>query len=173
MEPLTFGIIIPARYASTRFPGKPLSLIAGKPMIVRTVEAALACNPTVGVAVATDDERIADAVSHLVPIVMTRSDHQTGTDRIAEAYEKLQWECDIVVNLPIQWGHRRVLFDNLCWDYHMGIGFNVLNTGNASVAYFEDGTSYDDHEAVVHSMVLQPLAWGRIFHGGLGLSYLF
>ena len=99
MEPLTFGIIIPARYASTRFPGKPLSLIAGKPMIVRTVEAALACNPTVGVAVATDDERIAEAVSHLVPVVMTRSDHQTGTDRIAEAYEKLQWECDIVVNL--------------------------------------------------------------------------
>ena len=99
MEPLTFGIIIPARYASTRFPGKPLSLIAGKPMIVRTVEAALACNPTVGVAVATDDERIADAVSHLVPVVMTRSDHQTGTDRIADAYEKLQWECDIVVNL--------------------------------------------------------------------------
>ena len=99
MEPLTFGIIIPARYASTRFPGKPLSLIAGKPMIVRTVEAALACNPTVGVAVATDDERIADAVSHLIPVVMTRSDHQTGTDRIAEAYEKLQWECDIVVNL--------------------------------------------------------------------------
>ena len=99
MEPLTFGIIIPARYASTRFPGKPLSLIAGKPMIVRTLEAALACNPTVGVAVATDDERIADAVSHLVPVVMTRSDHQTGTDRIAEAYEKLQWECDIVVNL--------------------------------------------------------------------------
>lgn len=77
------------------------------------------------------------------------------------------------LSMAIQWGHRRVLFDNLCWDYHMGIGFNVLNTGNASVAYFEDGTSYDDHEAVVHSMVLQPLAWGRIFHGGLGLSYLF
>jgi 3-deoxy-manno-octulosonate cytidylyltransferase (CMP-KDO synthetase) len=99
MEPLTFGIIIPARYASTRFPGKPLSLIAGKPMIVRTVEAAIACNPTAGVAVATDDERIAEAVAHLVPVVMTRSDHQTGTDRIAEAYEKLQWDCDIVVNL--------------------------------------------------------------------------
>jgi hypothetical protein len=77
------------------------------------------------------------------------------------------------LSMAIQWGHRRVLFDNLCWDYHMGIGFNVLNTGNASVAYFEDGTSNDDHEAVVHSMVLQPLAWGRIFHGGLGLSYLF
>lgn len=77
------------------------------------------------------------------------------------------------LSLAIQWGHRRVLFDNLCWDYHMGIGFNVLNTGNANVAYFEDGTDNSDHEAVVHSMVLQPLAWGRIFHGGVGLSYLF
>ena len=77
------------------------------------------------------------------------------------------------LSMAIQWGHRRVLFDNLCWDYHMGIGFNVLNTGNANVAYFEDGTDNSDHEAVVHSMVLQPLAWGRIFHGGLGLSYLF
>ena len=71
MYNLTFGIIIPARYASSRFPGKPLSLIAGKPMIVRTVEAALACEATLGVAVATDDERIAKAVSHLVPVVMT------------------------------------------------------------------------------------------------------
>jgi hypothetical protein len=77
------------------------------------------------------------------------------------------------LSLAIQWGHRRVIFDNLCWDYHMGIGFNLLNTGNASVAYFEDGTLNNDHEAVVHSMVLQPLAWGRIFHGGVGLSYLF
>jgi hypothetical protein len=77
------------------------------------------------------------------------------------------------LSLAIQWGHRRIIFDNLCWDYHMGIGFNLLNTGNASVAYFEDGTLNNDHEAVVHSMVLQPLAWGRIFHGGVGLSYLF
>jgi hypothetical protein len=77
------------------------------------------------------------------------------------------------LSMAIQWGHRRVLFDNVCWDYHMGIGFNVLNTGNASVAYFEDRTDRNDYEAVVHSMVLKPLAWGRIFHGGLGLSYLF
>ena len=77
------------------------------------------------------------------------------------------------LSLAIQWGHRRIIFDNLCWDYHMGIGFNLLNTGNANVAYFEDGTLNNDHEAVVHSMVLQPLAWGRIFHGGVGLSYLF
>ena len=77
------------------------------------------------------------------------------------------------VSMAFQWGHRRVLFDNLCWDYQMGIGFNLFNSGNASVAYFEDGTDNSDHEAVVHSMVLQPLSWGRIFHGGIGLSYMF
>lgn len=99
MEPISFGIIIPARYASTRFPGKPLTLIAGKPLIVRTVEAALGCSPSAGVAVATDDERIADAVKHLVPVVMTQADHQTGTDRIAEALTQLGWECEIVVNI--------------------------------------------------------------------------
>ncbi len=99
MELPSFGIIIPARYASTRFPGKPLTLIAGKPMILRTVEAALNCTPHAGVAVATDDPRIADAVSHLVPVVMTRSEHETGTDRIVEAMSVLNWECDIIVNL--------------------------------------------------------------------------
>ncbi len=77
------------------------------------------------------------------------------------------------LSMAFQWGHRRVLFDKLCWDYHMGIGFNLFNTGNASIAYFEDGTDKSDHVAIVHSMVLQPLQWGRIFHGGIGISYLF
>lgn len=99
MEPISFGIIIPARYASTRFPGKPLTLIAGKTMIQRTVEAALSCNPTAGVAVATDDERIAEAVQHLVPVVMTSDKHTTGTDRISEAVQILNWNCDVIVNL--------------------------------------------------------------------------
>jgi 3-deoxy-manno-octulosonate cytidylyltransferase (CMP-KDO synthetase) len=99
MSEITFGIIIPARYASTRFPGKPLALINGKPMIVRTIEAALACNPTAGVAVATDDERIADAIAGIVPVVMTSNSHLTGTDRIAEAAELLQWDCEVLVNI--------------------------------------------------------------------------
>ena len=77
------------------------------------------------------------------------------------------------LSMAFQWGHRRVLFDKLCWDYHMGIGFNLFNTGNASIAYIEDGTDNSDHEAVVQSMVLQPLQWGRLFHGGIGISYLF
>ncbi len=77
------------------------------------------------------------------------------------------------VSFAIQWGHRRVLFDKFCWDYHMGLGFNVYNTGNADVSIYGEGTEYTDHEAIVHSMILEPLAWGRIFHGGLGVSYLF
>jgi 3-deoxy-manno-octulosonate cytidylyltransferase (CMP-KDO synthetase) len=99
MSETTFGIIIPARYGSTRFPGKPLANIAGKPMILRTIEAALACEPSSGVAVATDDERIAEAVDKLVPVIMTSSKHLTGTDRIAEAAEMLNWDCEVLVNV--------------------------------------------------------------------------
>lgn len=97
--PLTFGIIIPARYGSSRFPGKPLEPIAGVPMILRTVEAAKSVSPNMGVAVATDDQRIADIVKDHAQVIMTSSEHQTGTDRIAEALDHLNWDCDIVVNV--------------------------------------------------------------------------
>ena len=97
--PLTFGIVIPARFGSSRFPGKPLQPIAGVPMILRTIEAAKSVSPTMGVAVATDDQRIADIVKDHAQIVMTSTEHQTGTDRIAEALDQLHWDCDIVVNV--------------------------------------------------------------------------
>ncbi len=97
--PLTFGIVIPARYGSSRFPGKPLEPIAGVPMILRTVEAAKSVSPNMGVAVATDDQRIADIVKDHAQVIMTSSEHQTGTDRIAEALDHLNWDCDIVVNV--------------------------------------------------------------------------
>lgn len=97
--PLTFGIVIPARFGSSRFPGKPLQPIAGVPMILRTVEAAKSVSPNMGVAVATDDQRIADIVKDHAQVVMTSSEHQTGTDRIAEALDHLNWDCDIVVNV--------------------------------------------------------------------------
>lgn len=95
----TFGIIIPARYGSTRFPGKPLANIQGKTMIQRTVEAALSSNPNLGVAVATDDDRIAEHVQSFATVVMTGSHHISGTDRCADALNQLQWNCDVVVNL--------------------------------------------------------------------------
>ena len=77
--------IIPARYDSSRFPGKPLALLAGKPMIQHVYERTQAA-PSVGrVAVATDDERIAEAVRGFGGVAVMTGDHPTGTDRIAEA----------------------------------------------------------------------------------------
>ena len=93
-------VVIPARYASTRLPGKPLADIAGKPMIVRVAAAARRAQ-TDGVWVAADDERIVAAVRQYgFEAVMTRLDHASGTDRIAEVAERLQWDdADIVVNV--------------------------------------------------------------------------
>jgi CMP-2-keto-3-deoxyoctulosonic acid synthetase len=77
---------IPARYGSTRFPAKPLALIAGKPLIVHVYERVAAAKGLDGVYVATDDERIAEAVAHLgAPVILTKLPAHTGTDRLAEA----------------------------------------------------------------------------------------
>jgi 3-deoxy-manno-octulosonate cytidylyltransferase (CMP-KDO synthetase) len=82
---LSFVVIIPARYASSRFPGKPLADLGGKPMVARVCERAAASGAK-SVCVATDDERIARAVRvHGFEARMTRADHASGTDRIAEA----------------------------------------------------------------------------------------
>ncbi len=90
--------VIPARFGSTRFPGKPLHVIAGKPLIQWVYERASAAELLDSVVVATDDERIFQAVlSFGGRAVMTRSDHPTGTDRIAEVVEGL--DCHIVVNI--------------------------------------------------------------------------
>jgi 3-deoxy-manno-octulosonate cytidylyltransferase (CMP-KDO synthetase) len=93
--------IIPARYHSNRFEGKPLALINGKPMIQHVVERALQVELLSQVVVATDDERIAEAVATFGGTwVMTRSDHATGTDRLAEAALLLDIsDQDIIVNI--------------------------------------------------------------------------
>jgi 3-deoxy-manno-octulosonate cytidylyltransferase (CMP-KDO synthetase) len=93
--------IIPARWQSNRFPGKPLALIAGKPMIQHVVERAWQVPLLSRVAVATDDQRIAEAVAAFGgEAVLTRSDHVSGTDRLAEAAELLGIaEQDVVVNI--------------------------------------------------------------------------
>lgn len=97
---MKFHVIIPARYASTRFPGKPLAEIAGKPMVVHVCERA-ARSGAAAVHVATDDVRIAEAVrAHGHHAVMTRADHASGTDRLAEAARKQKLgERQIVVNV--------------------------------------------------------------------------
>ena len=99
MNPDKCAVIIPARYASTRFPGKPLAMLAGKPMIQHVYEKAAASSAEV-VAVATDDRRIADAVEAFGgTAVMTSVDHPSGTDRIAEAWKKLGGDAGIVINV--------------------------------------------------------------------------
>ena len=93
---MRFQVIIPARYASTRFPGKALAEIAGKPMVVHVCERA-AKSGAAAVHVATDDARIADAVrAHGHSVVMTRADHPSGTDRLAEAARKLPPQEEVV-----------------------------------------------------------------------------
>jgi 3-deoxy-manno-octulosonate cytidylyltransferase (CMP-KDO synthetase) len=95
-----FTVIIPARYASTRLPGKPLADIGGKPMVVRVAERAIAAGAD-RVVVATDDIRIKVAVeTHGIAACLTVADHATGTDRLAEAAQQLGLADDaIVVNV--------------------------------------------------------------------------
>ncbi|OAI03724.1 3-deoxy-manno-octulosonate cytidylyltransferase [Methylomonas methanica] len=95
-----FKVVIPARYGSTRLPGKPLLDIAGKPMIVHVCERALEADAE-QVVVATDDQRIFDAVGDLgLLAVMTDPNHQSGTERIAEVARIMGWADEqIVVNL--------------------------------------------------------------------------
>ncbi len=91
--------VIPARYASTRLPGKPLADICGKPMICRVLERASRAQKPEKVIVATDDERICDAVrAEGGEALLTRADHPTGTDRLAEVAEAYP-EVDLIVNV--------------------------------------------------------------------------
>jgi 3-deoxy-manno-octulosonate cytidylyltransferase (CMP-KDO synthetase) len=89
--------IIPARYGSTRFPGKPLAIIAGKPLIQRVVEQCRKAKSLSEIIVATDDGRIADAVKNFCRVEMTSPAHPSGSDRIAEVVGNIS--CDAVVNI--------------------------------------------------------------------------
>lgn len=95
-----FNVVIPARFGSTRLPGKPLEDLGGQPMILRTVEQARRSGAH-EVVVATDDRRILDACEKgACDALMTSSDHQSGTDRLCEVATKLGWaEDQIVINV--------------------------------------------------------------------------
>lgn len=100
MKPIEFTVIIPARHGSTRFPGKPLADIAGKPMIRHVYERAQESGAA-QVLIATDDQRIADAARAFgAEVAMTRSEHPSGTDRLAEVVEQRSLhDPEIVINL--------------------------------------------------------------------------
>lgn len=95
---LKFIAIIPARYASTRFPGKPLAMLGGKPVIQRVYEQVTGVISSA--VVATDDERIAEVVKSFGgQVAMTSPNHKSGTDRCWEAYQKQGEEYDVVINV--------------------------------------------------------------------------
>ena len=89
--------VIPARYGSTRFPGKPLVAVAGKPLIQHVIERCGKARFLTKVIVATDDARIYEAVKGFCDVEMTRPDHPSGTDRTAEV--ALRHPCDAVINI--------------------------------------------------------------------------
>ena len=92
-------IVIPARYASSRFEGKPLITIAGKSMIQRTYEQACKAAFDKDVYVATDDQRIFDHVSTFGQCIMTKADHQSGSDRCFEVFQTLKQTYSCIINL--------------------------------------------------------------------------
>ena len=95
---MKFMAIIPARYASTRFPGKPLAVLGGKTVIQRVYEQVSSVLSEVYVA--TDDQRIYNCVEGFGgKAVMTREDHKSGTDRIEEAVEKIGTDADVIINV--------------------------------------------------------------------------
>jgi len=92
--------IIPARYASSRFPGKPLALINGKTMLQRVYEQALKASALSGIVIATDDERIKEhALTFGAKVVITKAEHPSGTDRCYEAYQINGEKSDYVLNI--------------------------------------------------------------------------
>ena len=97
MDAMKVAGIIPARYASTRFPGKPLALIAGQPLIHHVVRRCQQARSLSEVIVATDDERIAETARKVCRVEMTAASHPSGSDRIAEVAARV--DCEAVVNI--------------------------------------------------------------------------
>ncbi len=125
---MSFKVVIPARYASTRLPGKPLLDIGGKPMVIRVAEQANKSGAD-DVIIATDVEQIIQvAQAHAVAAVLTRVDHLSGTDRIAEVAQTLAWDDDdIVVNVQ---GDEPLIDPQLIQE----VAITLANSNNAVMA---------------------------------------
>lgn len=162
---LDVNIIIPARYASTRFPGKPLALLAEKPVIEHVYTNAAGSG--FPVYVATDDNRIARCVEEFGGnVIMTAPTHQSGTDRICEAMSKLPHKPDVIINLqgdePFvtvnQINALAGCFDNphtqiatLVQKFNPELGFEALFSPNLVKVVFDN-----DHRALYFSRSIIP-----------------
>jgi 3-deoxy-manno-octulosonate cytidylyltransferase (CMP-KDO synthetase) len=148
--------VIPCRYGSTRFPGKPLADIGGKPMLWHVYKRAASCWQVDTTLIATDDARIAQVCRDLdIPVAMTRSHHLTGTDRVAECAERL--DADIVVN--VQGDEPMIETDAItevvdavlmappgiaaanAYTPFVGMGSDVVDTNNVKAVLAADGTA--------------------------------
>jgi 3-deoxy-manno-octulosonate cytidylyltransferase (CMP-KDO synthetase) len=132
--------IIPARFASTRFPGKPLANIAGKPLIQHVVEQCQKAKSLSEIVVATDDDRIAAAAKKFCRVEMTRADHPSGSDRIAEVAERLS--CDAVVNIQ---GDEPLIDPNVV---DAVAGALVNNTMSTAATTIKNPAEYDNPNVV-------------------------
>ena len=151
-HPLRFIAIIPARYASTRFPGKPLALLGGEPVLRRVVNQVRKAG--IEAFVATDDTRISDAMEkYCIRCVMTSPDHKSGTDRIEEAARILDTDADAIINvqgdepfiLPEQIRALTRCFDDpatqiatLAKEFDPTLGFEALFNPNLVKLTFDD-----------------------------------
>jgi len=132
--------IIPARFASTRFPGKPLHPIAGRPLIQRVVEQCRQATSLADVIVATDDERIAACARQFCRVEMTRADHPSGSDRIAEVAARC--ECDAVVNVQ---GDEPLMDPAVIDAVAAALGQNEMSTAATAI---RDLAEYDNANVV-------------------------
>ncbi len=132
--------LIPARYASTRFPGKPLHPIAGKPLIEHVVERCKRAKSLSEVIVATDDRRIADVARKFCRVEMTRADHPSGSDRIAEVAARCA--CDAVVNIQ---GDEPLIDPAVIDAVAAALGGNEMST---AATLIQDPAEYDNPNVV-------------------------
>ena len=136
--------VIPARYGSTRFPGKPLALIAGKPMVQWCYESTSKCKELDDILVATDDQRIVDAVTAFGgKAVMTSPNHATGTDRIAEAIQNDS--ADLILNVQ---GDEPLMSANVLSRLILTMRETGAEMGTAAVPFKETGRDPMDPNAV-------------------------
>ncbi|MEE2923332.1 MAG: 3-deoxy-manno-octulosonate cytidylyltransferase [bacterium] len=131
-------VVIPARYSSTRFPGKPLAKIAGRSMVLRVCDQIKCCKQISDFVVATDDERIFEEVkSNGYPVVMTAVDHQSGTDRIAEVAKSRNesWILNIQGDEPFLDPH---MIDKFLIEFHSKASNCLVGTIACPINSLED-----------------------------------
>ncbi len=170
MEKLSFIGIIPARYASTRFPGKPLAMLGGMTMIERVYRQV--SKELDDVWVATDDDRIAEAVKSFGgKVVMTSETHRSGTDRCREAYDNIGSQADVVINIqgdepfidPLQLKQIKKCFDlpdtqiaTLVRPFDASKGYEALENPNSPKVVFDK-----DMRAMLFSRSVIPYVRGK------------